>query len=341
MLITIPLSLASSAWITVAAERYASIRGVLDVPNTRSSHTVPTPRGGGVGIVLSCLLTLAICAVFGSIPGNVLISLAGGMLVAAVGFWDDHRELSPAIRLGAHIAASVWAVTVLGGLPALDLGFAVLHWKLLGGVLAVIALVSAINITNFMDGIDGLAGSEIGFVCLAGGGLLMLDGDVGPAALSWTVAAACAGFLLLNWHPASIFMGDVGSGFLGFTAGTLMLVNASRRPSALWPWLILFGVFAVDATVTLLRRALSGVRIHEAHCSHAYQHAARRFGHRATTIAVLAINLFWLAPMAWVAWALPRFGLAALILAYAPLAILALRFNAGRPSPAPSARAAR
>jgi Fuc2NAc and GlcNAc transferase len=336
MLFTILISLASSAGLTVAVERFARNRGVLDVPNARSSHTVPTPRGGGLGIVLSCYLAIALCFAFGSISGKLTFALAGGLLVAAVGFWDDYRGLSPAIRLGAHIAASAWAVIALGGLPALDLGFAVPHWKLLGGVLAVVGIVGAINITNFMDGIDGLAGSEVGFVCLAGGGLLMLEGEAGPASLCWAVAAACAGFLLFNWHPARIFMGDVGSGFLGFTAGTLMLAHAARRPSALWPWLILFGVFAVDAAVTLLRRAWSGARIHEAHCTHAYQHAARRFGHSATTLAVLAINLFWLAPLAWVAWALPRFGLAALIVAYAPMVMLAWRFGAGCASTAPS-----
>jgi len=338
MLLTIPLSLACSAGLTLAVERYARISGVLDVPNARSSHTVPTPRGGGLGIVLSCCLAIALCFASGSISGKLFLALAGGLLVAAVGFWDDHGGLSPAIRLGAHIAASAWAVTVLGGVPALDLGFAVVHWKLLGGVLAVVGLVAATNITNFMDGIDGLAGSEVGFVCLAGGGLLMLEGEAGPASLCWAVAAACAGFLLFNWHPARIFMGDVGSGFLGFTAGTLMLAHAARRPSALWPWLILFGVFAVDATVTLLRRAWDGARIHEAHCSHAYQHAARRFGHRATTVAVLAINLFWLAPLAWVGWVLPRLGVAALILAYAPLVMLAWHFSAGRASPVPSGK---
>jgi Fuc2NAc and GlcNAc transferase len=336
MLLAIPLYFASSAGLTVVAEHYARIHGVLDVPNGRSSHLVPTPRGGGVAIVLSGLLALVLCAAFGSVPGNVLFSLSGGLLVAAVGFWDDHRGLSPAIRLGAHLGASAWAVILLGGLPTLDLGFAVLHWKLLGGVLAVTGLVAAINVTNFMDGIDGLAGSELGFVCFAGGGLLMLEGQMGLASLCWAVSAACAGFLLFNWHPARIFMGDVGSGFLGFTAATLMLVHAARRPSALWPWLILFGAFAVDATVTLLRRAWGGARLHEAHCTHAYQHAARRFGHRATTLAVLAINLLWLAPLAWVGWAQPRFGLVALTLAYTPLVMLAWHFSAGLASPVPS-----
>jgi Fuc2NAc and GlcNAc transferase len=145
------------------------------------------------------------------------------------------------------------------------------------------------------------------------------------------LAASVAGFLLWNFPPAKIFMGDAGSGYLGIALGILSLQAGWVEPSLFWAWLILLGVFVVDATVTLLRRMLCGERVYEAHRSHAYQYASRQFGrHLPVTLAVVVIDLFWLLPMAiWVGIG-GLDGMLGVAIAYLPLIILALKFRAGQ-----------
>jgi Fuc2NAc and GlcNAc transferase len=154
--------------------------------------------------------------------------------------------------------------------------------------------------------------------------------DVAPVAA--LCSAAAAGFLLWNWPPAKIFMGDVGSGYLGYVLAILALAATIRDPVAVWVWLILGGAFFVDATVTLARRTIRGDRLYEAHRSHAYQWLARRWGsHLPVTVTLLALNLLWLFPAAWLAERYPALALWILIAAYLPLIVLALVAGAGRP----------
>lgn len=316
---------------TIALRRYALVKNIIDTPNARSSHSEPTPRGGGVAIVLTYLGALIAWDVVSGVPSGLFWSLlCGGGLVAGVGFWDDHSSLPARVRFAFHLLAAVGAVFALGGWPRLDLGFAVLPWGLLGSAFAVLLLAWAINFFNFMDGIDGLAGAEAVFVAGAGGALLWLTGaDAMPL---WLLAAASTGFLLLNWPPARIFMGDAGSGFLGFALAVHALHATVSGATSIWPWLILTGVFFVDATLTLLRRMVRRLRVTDAHRTHAYQWASRRVGaHRPVTLSVLAINLFALWPLAlsaqtWPAWAVP-----AALLSVAALSGLAWRFDAGVP----------
>ena len=164
------------------------------------------------------------------------------------------------------------------------------------------ALVWLTNLFNFMDGIDGLAGMEAVSVSGLGAFLLLRNRLLSGAQLSLMLCAASLGFLVWNWPPAKIFMGDVGSGFLGFTLGTLALFSSKTDSTLVWPWLILLAAFLVDATVTLLRRISGRARWYEAHRSHAYQHAARASGsHAKVTLAVAAMNIGWLFPLAWAA----------------------------------------
>jgi Fuc2NAc and GlcNAc transferase len=183
-----------------------------------------------------------------------------------------------------------------------------------------------------MDGIDGLAGMEAATVAGVGGLIMLWQGEAGWASLAAVVALASAGFLALNWPPATIFMGDAGSGFLGFTLAALAMLTWIDTGMTLWPWLILLGIFIVDASLTLLRRALRRERVHEAHRSHAYQHAARHYGrHLPVTVAALLVNLFWLAPWAAAATIWPSWGLGFLLVAWTPLLLISLRFKAGLP----------
>lgn len=215
------------------------------------------------------------------------------------------------------------------GLPAVELFGHAFDLGWLGNVLAAFYLVWLLNLYNFMDGIDGIASVEAICVCL---GACLLYWIAGNVELIWApllLAAAVAGFLF-GISPAKIFMGDAGSGFLGIVLGALSIQAAWASPDMLWCWLILLGVFIVDATFTLFRRLLRGDKVYEAHRSHAYQYASRRFGsHLKVTSVVALINLLWLLP---IALCVVRFGLDSslgLILAYAPLVALAIRFRAG------------
>lgn len=323
-------------FMTGALRRYALARSLIDIPNARSSHTVPTPRGGGVAIVVSFLLVLPLLAAMGLVAWPLVWALLGsGVGVAVLGFLDDHGHIAARWRLLGHFAAAIWALFWLGGLPPVHVFGFTLELGWLGHVLAAVYLVWLLNLYNFMDGIDGIASVEAICVCLGGALLLALLGlanSAQPAGIFAVLllAAAVAGFLFWNFPPARIFMGDAGSGFLGITLGVLSLQAAWVAPQLLWSWLILLGVFIVDATFTLLRRLLRGDKVYEAHRSHAYQYASRRAGrHLPVTLAVACLNLIWLLPIAlWVGLG-GLDGFAGVLIAYAPLVCLALKFNAG------------
>lgn len=332
----LPAVVGVALFMTGALRRYALARSLIDIPNARSSHTVPTPRGGGVAIVVSFLLALPLLAAMGLVAWPLVWALLGsGAGVAVLGFLDDHGHIAARWRLLGHFAAAIWALFWLGGLPAVNvLGFTLeLGW--LGHALAAVYLVWLLNLYNFMDGIDGIASVEAICVCLGGALLFTLLGFGGSAQPTGMFAvlllvAAVTGFLFWNFPPARIFMGDAGSGFLGITLGVLSLQAAWTAPQLLWSWLILLGVFIVDATFTLLRRLLRGDKVYEAHRSHAYQYASRRAGrHLPVTLAVVGLNLIWLLPIAlWVGVG-GLDGVVGVLIAYAPLVCLAVKFRAG------------
>ncbi|HET7189206.1 MAG TPA: glycosyltransferase family 4 protein [Gemmatimonadaceae bacterium] len=272
--------------------RYAIRRDILDHPNERSSHVRATPRGGGVGIVATVEGLLVVATLAGLMPLRLLAAVGGGgALVAAVGWIDDQRGLSARTRASIHFVAAVWAVTWLRGVPIVTLGAHVWHVGPLGAILAVIGIVWATNLFNFMDGIDGIAGSEAAVTGLAAA--IMLSAVASDLAIAFIlVAGASAGFLRWNWMPARIFMGDAGSGYLGFVLAVLALAAQNAEVLALPLSLVLYGVFVMDATTTLLRRVLAGERWYGAHRSHAYQRAVQAgASHAAVTTGVVVLNM--------------------------------------------------
>jgi Fuc2NAc and GlcNAc transferase len=321
-----------SLLLTAVLRRYALARNLMDHPNARSSHQLPTPRGGGVAIVLSFLPGLPLLVWAGAMPWRDGVGLLGaGVLVALIGFVDDHGHIAARWRLLAHFVAASWALVWMGGLPPLMVFGVVVDAGWLGQVLATLYLVWLLNLYNFMDGIDGLAGVQAIAAC-AGAALLCLLEATTVAAWSapMLLLAAVSGFLCWNFPTARIFMGDAGSGFLGLMLGVLSIQAAWINPAFFWAWLILLGVFVVDATLTLLRRIARRQKLYEAHCSHAYQYAARKYGaHRPVTLAVGAINLIWLLPLALLVGLGYVEGMIGVLLAYAPLVCLAFRFKAG------------
>lgn len=327
----IPVAVGISFLLTAALRKYAISRSLMDVPNARSSHVVATPRGGGVAIVVAFIVSLGFLYAAGLISPSAFFANAGaGLSIALIGFMDDHGHIAARWRLLGHFAAATWLLGWMGGLPPVTLFGADVDMGWTGHVLTAFYLVWLLNLYNFMDGIDGIASVEAICACL---GACLLYWLAGLDSLIWgplLLAASVAGFLYWNFPPAKIFMGDAGSGFLGIVLGGLSLQAAWVNAPMLWAWLILLGVFIVDATFTLFRRLFRGDKVYEAHRSHAYQFASRRFGkHLQVTIAVGVINLFWLLP---IAVCVTRFGLdgaLGVILAYAPLIALAIKFRAG------------
>lgn len=247
-----------------------------------------------------------VVGMLGILEAEVAIGLVGGGgAVAVVGWIDDHRSLPAHQRAAVHTVAAAWAVLWLGGLPSLVLSGSRLPLGALGFVLAVLGIVWVTNLYNFMDGIDGIAAIESGFVALFGGALLYAGGAQGLALLAWLVAAASAGFLLWNWSPAKIFMGDVGSGLLGFIFAVLAVASERATAVPLLIWLLLLGVFVFDATVTLLRRIAGGQRWYSAHRSHAYQRLVQAgWSHTRVSLSVLLLNVV-LGVLAGIAWLEP------------------------------------
>ena len=326
------LVLAVSASLTKAVRRLSWTHGLLDVPNERSSHRATTPRGGGVSIVIAASMALLVLWLLDAIRTDVLLALiGGGTAVAGVGFLDDHHRVPAGIRLTVHVAAALWALICLGGLPPLAIGHQLFDLGWAGHALALLAIVWTLNLFNFMDGIDGIAASEGVFIACSGALLSLVYGQASDAlAAGMAFGAASLGFLLWNWPPATIFMGDVGSGYLGYVIAVMAVAATRDNPAAVWIWLILGGVFFVDATVTLLRRAVRRERLHEAHRCHAYQRLAQRWGsHRRITVAVILLNLGWLLPCALIAALYPQAAVWVAVGALAPLVVLAVASGSG------------
>ncbi|HXI21891.1 MAG TPA: glycosyltransferase family 4 protein [Gemmatimonadales bacterium] len=283
-----------ASWLlTSRVRRYALRWAILDVPTARSSHSVATPRGGGLAIASVVGAAIAGLAVAEVIEPRLAVALlGGGAMVVTIGWMDDRRPQPVWLRAMLQLAASAWAVSWLGGLPTLHAGPNVLRLGAAGGVLATLAIAWGINLYNFMDGIDGLAAGQAVVAGLVGALLLTRDGSPGLAGVSATTAGAALGFLAWNWSPARIFMGDVGSGPLGFLFATIGVASDRGGDSPLPVWLLLLGLFVFDATVTLVRRMVRGDRWYAAHRLHAYQRAVQSgWSHRQVTIGALFLMM--------------------------------------------------
>lgn len=242
-------------------------------------------------------------------------------------FLDTRGHVTPKWRLLAHFLAASLLVYTTSGLPKLIFFGAPISFGIIRHRLEIIALVGILNLFNFMDGIASVkAISELGVLAI-----LCFPMSSAAVTINTLLGAPVLGFLLWNFPPAKIFMGDAGSGFLGLMLAALLLFSASASPALFWSWLIMLGVFIVDATLTLIRRLLRGEKVYEAHSTHDYQHATRKYGrHLPITLSVLMINLLWLSPIAFFVARGALDGAVGLCIAYAPLVVLAYRFKAGK-----------
>lgn len=319
-----------SSILTALVRFYSLNHQVMDIPNNRSSHTVPTPRGGGVSFALVFILYLFYLGITKKITKSEDLSfLVASITVAAFGFLDDHCSIPAKWRLLIHFFAASTALYYLNGMVSfIPFDLYIFSGSFLTNTFALFFLVWLLNLYNFMDGINGLAAVEAITVCLGGALIYSLSGLDSLAILPLSLAVAVAGFLFWNFPVAKIFMGDVGSGFLGIVIGIFTIQAANTRTEFFWSWMILLGIFIVDATIALFRRLINGENVFQAHRSHAYQRAADRYqSHTKVTIVGLLINLFWLLPLAILVGFGRLRGLTGIIVAYLPLIALATYFQ--------------
>ena len=273
--------------LTALARRYALSRRLVDAPGERRSHLAATPRGGGIAIVAVTLPVMVWLGVVGGETSPIFLAGAVGLaLVAGIGWIDDHRPLSPWSRLGMHVlAAGLLAAAVIGsGQPV--------WW---GGVVFLLAL-GLVNVWNFMDGIDGIASSQ---AVLVAAGFLLLGLQGGGALLACMLAAACLGFLPFNFPKARIFLGDVGSGALGYLVACLLALSPDPDPVVSLALLMPLSAFLIDASLTLLSRIIRGERWWTPHVQHMYQrcvqaghaHAIVTSGYAAWTLLSIIVAL--------------------------------------------------
>lgn len=291
--------------------------------NERSSHEHPTPSIGGLAFVLPVLVLLGYLASVGY--GNLLGLACGCALVAGVSLWDDLAELSPKVRLPIHLVCVALALLSLSPLQSESLS---LWWLLLFGL----AIAWHLNLFNFMDGIDGYAGSQC--LLFAAGSLLITSGGAGwTGAVLHLLVGSSIGFLVYNWPPARIFMGDVGSSFLGLLIGVLVAQMALTGVQPLIASLILLAGFWFDASYTLCVRILTRQRFTQAHRSHLYQRLTDQHSHRWVTLVFWVFGIFWLLPLAWLSKEMPSYAGLLLTFALIPLLYACWRTRAGQQQP--------
>jgi len=309
LLLTLLLAFALSWLVCAAVVKHGWRIGLVQAPNHRSSHSRPTPQGGGIGIVLS---VMGVAWAFGD--GHYPLLFAAALVIAFIGLWDDIFHVPVALRLLVQTAACLTAMMAIPTLPDGPIYLFVL----------MIAGVWWINLFNFMDGIDGLAGSQAVFMLLAAA-ILALMAELGTTTdphwqLLPVLAAATLGFLMWNLPRARLFMGDVGSTFLAFMLLVACLLSVRAGWLSFPIWLILAAAFVTDATVTLLIRMARGKRWTEAHRSHIYQRLAVMWkGHGRVDIIFMTINGVFLFPLAVLALMLPEWNGLIALAAYFPL----------------------
>ncbi len=293
ILIVFLFSVLLSWQLTSLVRRYALSKNLLDIPNVRSSHSVPTPRGGGLAIVIILLLSAVLSLFYPDAPVILIVSLLLAIAAfALLGWQDDKHDLPAALRflLQLLIAAVFIVAMAWAGLPAFTL-------SIVGGIsmlLSVLWIVWMANLYNFMDGIDGISAIESIMLGVVTSFWLALSGADSLAIISIAVAGGALGFLYWNWSPAKIFMGDVGSLALGAFFAIIALLGSSSFEIPFSAFIILYAVYLTDAGVTLLHRMIKREKWWQAHRSHFYQRAVQSgFTHAQVSLGIMMINLLF------------------------------------------------
>ncbi len=271
--------------LTFLVKVIAQKKLLIDIPNERSSHVTPTPRGGGLAIAVSWFAGISYLNFTGNMDVNLYYALLSGILISGISFLDDIYTLKSLPRMIIHAISTLIALYFIGGLKVIDFGFFTIENTIILTILAFIGIIWFINLFNFIDGIDGHSSGGALFIALA---LFFFVKDT----VLLVLAAAVLGFLPWNWQKAKIFMGDIGSTLLGFTMAVLLIYYNNHEQFSIVSGLIITAVFWFDATFTLIKRFLNKENIGLAHRKHAYQRIVQfGFSHQKTVLIVALINL--------------------------------------------------
>lgn len=309
------IALLSSIILTWLVKLFLAKKKIIDIPNERSSHSIPTPRGGGIAIVIVWFVGLFALFIFNKIEHNLFYALVSGLILVIIGILDDIFDLKPIIRIAGQVTSSILALVFIGGLNIFDLGFYQIHYLWPLTLFALIGIIWFINLYNFLDGIDGYAGMQGIFISLAFFFFTSSDYYL-------LLAAATIGFLVWNWQPAKIFMGDVGSTLLGFNFAVFAIYEQNTNHIPLIIFLIISALFWFDATFTLIRRFMKKEKLSQAHKKHAYQRVVQSgYSHQKTVIFALGINLILFSLALW-SYSNQKLMLLALVIASAMLMLV-------------------
>ena len=274
-----------SFFLTYFIKNYMIKKSLVATVNERSSHTVPTPHGGGIALSITWFIGLVYLYFAGQIESNLFFALLVGVIISIVSFFDDIYELSPKIRLFAQSIVAFGGLYFLGGFENFTFGIFDIQNPVFTNIFAFFMIIWFINLYNFLDGINGYAGSEAVFLALAG--FVLFGGNH-----FLVLGVAVLGFLYWNWNKAKIFMGDVGSTLLGYNIAIFTIYYANQEATNFWIWIILFALFWFDATLTLIRRKLNKEKLSQAHKKHAYQRLTQAgWSHFKVTNYSIGINL--------------------------------------------------
>ncbi|MFW2580741.1 MraY family glycosyltransferase [Aliarcobacter butzleri] len=271
--------------LTYFIKNYMIKKSFVTSVNERSSHTVPTPHGGGIAIAITWFIGLFYLYFIGQIEESLFYALLFGAVISIVSFFDDMYELSPKLRLIIQAIVAIGGLYFLGGFETLTFGIFDIQNSIFTNIFAFFMIIWFINLYNFLDGINGYAGSEAIFLSLAA--FILFGGNH-----FLVLAVAVLGFLYWNWNKAKIFMGDVGSTLLGYNVAIFTIYYANQEPTNFWIWIILFSVYWFDATLTLIRRKLNKERLSQAHKKHAYQRLTQAgWSHYKVTNYSIGLNI--------------------------------------------------
>jgi UDP-N-acetylmuramyl pentapeptide phosphotransferase/UDP-N-acetylglucosamine-1-phosphate transferase len=284
MIIKLLILFTLSFLLTLLVRHLALKKNLIDQVNERSSHTIPTPRGGGLAIVLCWFGALVYLFIHKDIEPNLFFALLSGLILAIVSWLDDLMDLKPGVRILAQALSALGALYFLGGIKLLP-GFDAQWFFWLTNFIVFVGIIWFINLYNFLDGLDGYASQE---AILVSAGLILITGQ--PQL--WLLIAAVAGFLAWNWPKAKIFMGDVGSTQLGFILVVFGIYYHNSGSVAISNWLILTSLFWFDATFTLYRRWRNGEKLSVAHKKHGYQRLVQGgFSHLKVDLWAISLNI--------------------------------------------------
>ncbi|MDD2896301.1 MAG: glycosyltransferase family 4 protein [Aliarcobacter sp.] len=275
----------TSFFLTYFIKNYMIKKSLVASVNERSSHSTPTPHGGGIAIAVAWFIGLSYLYFSNQIESNLFYALLFGAVISIVSFFDDIYELSPKLRLFVQATVTICGLYSLGGFDTLTFGIFDISNPVFTNIFAFFMIIWFINLYNFLDGINGYAGSEALFLSLAGFALFGGNHFL-------VLAMAVLGFLFWNYNHAKIFMGDVGSTLLGYNVAIFTIFYANQESSNFWIWIILFGLYWFDATLTLIRRKLNKEKLSQAHKKHAYQRLTQSgWSHFKVTNWLICVNI--------------------------------------------------